>query len=207
MLPSMGISGNQAPGRGGAGGSAAPSTAGGGAAGMPARAPMAGMMASAGGPSPMPMAGAPAAGGSGGAPAAGGAGGGTAGRAAGGSGGAPAAGGAGGAAGGGAMATGPKFSEVYPILMMRCAGCHGSAGGLMLGSKDAAHTALMANSTTCMGMKRVVPNMPEMSMLIQALKGMGCRMGRPMPPMPMPMLSEADVKKISDWIAGGAKND
>jgi len=155
-----------------------------------------------------------AAGGAGGSAVAGGAGGSAgAGGAKAGSGGAggaagAAAGGAGGAGGSGGGATAPKFgTDVYPILMSKCAACHGASGGLMLGSKDAAYMNLMANSTTCSGMKRVVPNMPDMSVVVQAIKGAGCRMNRRMPPAPGAMLDAASVTKITDWIMGGAKND
>jgi len=209
-LPAMTGGGSTAP-RGGAGGaSVTPSP---GVAGMTASPPP---VSTGGMPStPVAAAGAsaPSAGGTGGSGGVGGASGGMGGSRAGaggmmatsGSGGA--SGGAGGAAGGGA-ATGPKFSEVYPILMMRCAACHGAAGGVMLATKDAAYTSLMGMGAAgmCMGMKRVVAGNPDMSVLIQAVKGTGCRMGRPMPPGGA-MLSADDVKKLSDWIMAGAKND
>jgi hypothetical protein len=130
------------------------------------------------------------------------------------------AGAGGGAAGGGApvggagggAATGPKFSEIHTLLMGKCAMCHmGSLGGLMIGAdKNATYMSLTSSSSTmgmCMGMKRVVPNMPDSSVLVQAIKAMGCRSGMPMPPPPGTMLSADDAKKVSDWIAAGAKND
>jgi hypothetical protein len=189
--PVAGAAGAGGPPRGGAGGATTPPTTGtGGMAAMPPRPPMggAGMM-------PMAMAGMGA-----GGSAAGGAGGGPAG----GAGGAPAAGG--GAGGGGAAAAGPTFSDVYSmVLMPRCMGCHGMAGGLSLATKDGAFTALMADSSTCMGMKRVTPGMPAMSALIAAMRGTGCRMGRPMPPMGA--LPDADIKRVEDWITAGAMNN
>jgi hypothetical protein len=106
-------------------------------------------------------------------------------------------------------ATGPTFTMVHAmVLMPKCSGCHGPAGGLMLAMKDAAYTALMANATgaSCSTMKRVVPNMPEMSVLVMALKKNGCRMmAMQMPPAgPLP---DTDIKMVEDWIKAGAMNN
>jgi len=94
------------------------------------------------------------------------------------------------------------------ILMPKCGGCHGAAGGLMLAMKDAAYTALMANATggMCSGMKRVVPNMPDTSVLLMALKKSGCRMSSMQMP-PAGMLPATDIKMVEDWIKAGAMNN
>jgi hypothetical protein len=106
------------------------------------------------------------------------------------------------------MATGPTFTMVHSMLMMRCGGCHGAAGMLMLGAKDAAYTALMADAAGmgCSGMKRVAPGMPAMSVLVMALKMNGCRMTATRMP-PTGALPDADIKMVEDWITAGAMNN
>lgn len=114
----------------------------------------------------------------------------------------------GGAAGGGGTATGAKFSEVFPILMMKCAGCHGALGGIMFTNKDMAYTTLTTSMGTgmCSTLKKVEAGKPDMSELVHILKGDGCRMGKPMPPAGAPVSAD-DQAKIASWIMAGAKND
>jgi hypothetical protein len=125
-----------------------------------------------------------------------------------------AAGGAGGAAGGaaggggGMMAAGPTFTEIYmSVLMPMCAGCHGALQPIM-NTKDAAFMNLTTGmgSGMCSMNDRVAAGMPDMSVLVMALKGEGCRMGRPMPPAGG-MVSADNIAKVEAWIMAGAMNN
>ena len=56
---------------------------------------------------------------------------------------------------------------------------------------------------------RVVPGEPESSFvvtLIEAQPGR-CKDQERMPPSPLPVLEDEEVKIITDWIAAGAKDD
>lgn len=85
------------------------------------------------------------------------------------------------------------YAEVQAIFTRSCAACHGSSGGLNLGS----HASVMAGAA---GRAVVVPGNPEGSRLVQVISGT-----RPRMPVGGPPLPASDVKKISDWIKGGAK--
>lgn len=123
-------------------------------------------------------------------------------------GGGPASGGAGGA-GAPPPSSGPAptFTSLYDGIMMdNCVPCHG-AGIVAFQSKQEAYDSLVGADVVeyCPGEKRVVPGDPAASVLIQALKGEGCRLGRPMPPVGM-RLSDADIERFSAWVRAGAKN-
>ncbi|WP_437810820.1 PE-PGRS family protein [Sorangium sp. So ce1078] len=102
-----------------------------------------------------------------------------------------------------------SFADVQAILTATCAGCHGNAGpaagGLDLRA-NAAHGGLVdGDSTTCADRVLVVPGMPSQSYLINKLRNVDlCADGKPMPPPPAAALSEANIKKITDWICAGA---
>ncbi|WP_437966351.1 PE-PGRS family protein [Sorangium sp. So ce260] len=101
------------------------------------------------------------------------------------------------------------FADVQAILTASCAGCHGNAGpaagGLDLRA-NAAHGGLVdGESTTCADRVLVVPGMPSQSYIINKLRNVDlCADGKPMPPPPAMALSEANIKKITDWICAGA---
>ncbi|WP_437315577.1 PE-PGRS family protein [Sorangium sp. So ce385] len=104
------------------------------------------------------------------------------------------------------------FADVQAILTASCAGCHGNSDHLP-GELDlranAAHDGLVsADSTTCADRVLVVPGMPSQSYLINKLRNVDlCNGGKRMPPPPNMALSEANIKKISDWICAGAPSD
>ena len=89
-------------------------------------------------------------------------------------------------------------TDIQPIFASACAGCHGQAGGLSLasladvmkGGKDGAV---------------VKPGDADGSLLVQKVKGtqtIGARMPRGGSPLP-----DDQIKKISDWVAQGAKDN
>jgi len=103
----------------------------------------------------------------------------------------PAPGGAGGAA-----ATGAFERDVAPILTARCLNCHGANN-----PKANLRMNTFAGIVEGCGGALVVPGKPADSLLIQRITAGG---EERMPQNSSP-LSNADVKKISDWIASGAK--
>ncbi|KYG09888.1 PE-PGRS family protein, partial [Sorangium cellulosum] len=104
------------------------------------------------------------------------------------------------------------FADVKAILTASCAGCHGNSDHLP-GELDlratAAHGELVdGDSTTCADRVLVVPGMPSQSYLINKLRNVDlCNGGKRMPPPPNMALSEANIKKINDWICAGAPSD
>jgi len=89
-----------------------------------------------------------------------------------------------------------RYASVQAIFDRSCVGCHGSSGGLSLGS----YQSLMAGGNRG---AVIVPGKPDESRLIQYIKGTRS----PRMPKNAPPLSASDTKLVSDWIAGGAKND
>lgn len=90
------------------------------------------------------------------------------------------------------------FASIQPILDKNCVGCHGENGkdGIDLRTyesvmKGGEHGAI------------VVAKDASGSTLVQALHGMN---GVKQMPMKAPPLSASDIRKIEDWIAGGAKS-
>lgn len=135
-----------------------------------------------------------------------------------------------GAAGSGSAApsTGPTFTRVWTeVLMIKgCSGeyCHGSGmGGLMLKNKQGAYDALVnvaAAGPACAakGGKRVVPGMPDASLLLDKLSHTTPSCGDMMPVgaklapnclsmSPPVCTTEAEIGLVRDWILAGAKND
>ena len=159
-------------------------------------------------------------------------GGGGAGGSAGGSGGAGGAGGAGGSTAGSAGSsgsgggTGVTFTQVKALLAMSCKGskCHdpGNEGKqadwiTSEGLYTRLTTPLPETTAHCVGNTPIVPNMPTMSLLVQAVtgpgkitcmkKGGGTEMIARMPddcPGDRPCLTPDQIKLITDWVAAGA---
>jgi hypothetical protein len=141
------------------------------------------------------------------------------------SGGGSAGGSAGSGSGGG---SGVTFTQVKDLLAMSCKGskCHdaGNTGKQVdLITSDALYTRLttpLPNTTAhCVGNTLIVPNMPTMSLLVQAVTGPGkiscnksgggtemiARMPDDCPTATRPCLTDAQIKLISDWVSAGAK--
>jgi hypothetical protein len=119
----------------------------------------------------------------------------------------------GGTADGGGDAGGTTFTRVFAIFQETCGTtCHGNTarGGLNMSTKSMAFTELTSPGNaegTCMGnnRKRVVPLMPEMSLLIKKLEGTqdcGQRM-----PEGRAALSAAQIGEVRSWISAGAMNN
>jgi hypothetical protein len=160
-------------------------------------------------------------GGGGSAGSTGAAGSGTAGRGSAGAGSAGRGGAGGGGGGSGATsANAATFSEVFNLLQCRqCGLCHGGAAGLSFTtSKSEAYETLVgsdlmgkpAGTATeggmCAGQKRVVPGMPEQSLLFVKIAGTQ-KCGTIMPPSPAPALNAGEVERVRSWIAAGAKKN
>lgn len=104
------------------------------------------------------------------------------------------------------------FAEVRMIFAKTayfCTGCHNGSGGMLPGAMNVnMHAHLMADSIQCMdkGMprKRVVPGKAADSYLIHKLKGEMLCDGKKMPLVGGAGMTEADLKKVEDWINGGA---
>jgi hypothetical protein len=106
------------------------------------------------------------------------------------------------------MMDAPSWSEdVYPILMSRCAGCHGAAGGLALGGGAAAAYDQLVDvdaRADCEPMVRIAPGDPDQSVLFRKISGATC--GPRMPAGGAP-LDAAQIETIRAWIAAGAMED
>ncbi|HTU59639.1 MAG TPA: hypothetical protein VMF89_14410, partial [Polyangiales bacterium] len=112
-----------------------------------------------------------------------------------------------------------SFAAIYDSILKNttynCAGalCHGretamamTVGNLSLSSADVAYMQLVkVNSTgmACSGMPRVVPGDPAGSLLVQKLRSSTTTCGGVMP-VGADEISEVDLKRITDWISGGA---
>jgi hypothetical protein len=150
---------------------------------------------------------------------------------AGGASGASGAGGASGASGsgGGGGASGVTFAQVKDLLSKTCAGakCHNPESDQMDWITDTAGDSLYtrltspipANTTAslCLGKTPVTKNMPDQSLIIQAVKGAMpqcdkkgggtenlAKMPDKCPQNNVPCLTDMQIKLISDWIAAGA---
>ncbi len=88
------------------------------------------------------------------------------------------------------------YASVQAIFDRSCIGCHGSSGGLGLSS----YQSVMAGSRRG---PVIVAGNPDASRLIQYIKGTRS----PRMPKDGAPLSAAEIKLVSDWIAGGAKNE
>ena len=100
-------------------------------------------------------------------------------------------------------------ADVQPIFNANCASaaCHGSgeSAGLRLTSGSSHGNLVNVSSTQVVSLKRVLPNDPDNSYLVQKL-GANPDVGLQMPRGQNP-LSSADVTTIRDWIEDGALND
>ena len=127
------------------------------------------------------------------------------------------------AAGAGAMpAAGcgtESFAAIYQSILMNpiynCVGalCHGrdaanaaSVGNLSLSSAAVAYMQLVkkaSDGAVCSGKTRVVPGDPANSLFVQKLRGQSTMCGAPMP-VNADEITDAELKRITDWISAGA---
>ncbi|MCG3117198.1 MAG: CHRD domain-containing protein, partial [Candidatus Manganitrophus sp. SA1] len=106
----------------------------------------------------------------------------------------------------------PTLSQLQAeIFTPRCAHCHisgqpgGNETGLFLNSLENSFNLLVnVPSTGDPNVKRVEPDNPDASYLIHKLEG---TVSGQMPADGPPFLSDEQIKKVRDWISGGAKND
>ncbi len=100
-----------------------------------------------------------------------------------------------------APATGQTVSfktDVLPIFTANCVSCHGASSGF----SAASYADVMKGGRNGQDVK---PGDADGSLLVQKVKGtqtIGGRMPRGGGPLP-----DADIKKISDWVAQGAKDN
>jgi len=126
--------------------------------------------------------------------------------------------------GGGGGANGVTFAQVKELLSKSCAGtkCHDAVSTQMdWTTSDGLYmrltTAIPADIPLCIGKVPVVPNMPDQSLLIQAVKGLKptcdkkgggteglAKMPDNCPQNNNPCLTDAQIKLLSDWISAGA---
>jgi outer membrane lipoprotein-sorting protein len=86
------------------------------------------------------------------------------------------------------------YSVVAGIFQRSCTGCHGTSGGLNMGS----HGAIMRGGRSG---PSVVPGEPDRSSLYLYVTGKR----QPRMPKNAPALSQSDIDTIRNWIASGAK--
>jgi mono/diheme cytochrome c family protein len=96
-----------------------------------------------------------------------------------------------------------------PVCHGRDAASAAGVGNLSLSSAAVAYTQLVSkqsDSASCTGKTRVVPRDPANSLLVQKLRGQTTMCGAPMP-VNADEITEAELKRITDWILGGACNN
>lgn len=86
--------------------------------------------------------------------------------------------------------------DVRPILMSRCASCHGGQAGLYV---DSYETLLAGGSQG----PAVVPEDPGASLLLKRITGEV----RPLMPLGGPKLRSSEIATIETWISEGAPNN
>jgi hypothetical protein len=100
-----------------------------------------------------------------------------------------------------------KAGELQPLWLTRCAaGCHEppwSRTRVDLSTADAAARSLVNVPSMGRDMLRVMPQSHARSYLMLKLMGEGGTVGFPMPPEG-PQLSREELRRVADWIDGGA---
>jgi hypothetical protein len=124
------------------------------------------------------------------------------------------------AGGAGATASAATFSDVYNLMLCSgCGLCHGGSANLALNStKSEVYEALVgsdpqgtpaataAETGMCTGQRRVMPGMPDQSLLYVKVAGtQTC--GTVMPPGDAPTFTAAQLDMMRSWIAAGAKKN
>ncbi|HEX5042127.1 MAG TPA: hypothetical protein VFV75_04425 [Candidatus Polarisedimenticolaceae bacterium] len=107
--------------------------------------------------------------------------------------------------------TAPTLTRLQDeIFTPRCAfvGCHGPFPNLGLSLlRGQSHSSLVGvTSAELAPMKRVLPGRPDSSYLVLKLEG-DSRIVAERMPYGGPYLSPAEIQRVRDWIAAGAKND
>jgi hypothetical protein len=107
--------------------------------------------------------------------------------------------------------TAPTLTQLQDeIFTPRCAfvGCHGPFPnlGLSLLRGQSYSSLVHVTSAELAPMKRVLPGSPDSSYIVLKLEG-DPRIVAERMPYGGPYLSDADIRKVRDWIAAGAKDD
>lgn len=107
--------------------------------------------------------------------------------------------------------TAPTLTQLQDeIFTPRCAfvGCHGPFPnlGLVLLRGQSYGSLVNVTSAELAPMKRVLPGQPDSSYIVLKLEG-DPRIVNERMPYGGPYLSAAEIQKVRDWIAAGAKND
>ena len=132
------------------------------------------------------------------------------------------AGSSGGLGGAGAGCGTESFAAIYQSILSNpnysCKGplCHGrdasmlsSVGNLSMASAQTTYEQLVnvtSNSTARKDKTRVVPGDAKNSLLLQKLRGDTTTCGAPMP-INADQISDAELKRITDWVNAGACNN
>lgn len=110
------------------------------------------------------------------------------------------------------------YDSIFKNATYNCTGalCHGrepamamAVGNLSLSSAAVAYMQLVkvdSTSSACMGKARVVPGDPMNSLLVQKLRGANVTCGAAMP-VNAEEITDAELKRITDWISAGACNN
>jgi len=104
----------------------------------------------------------------------------------------------------------PRFTDVQAVFdAAPCTGCHGSSGGLGLGSvvSYANLVNVTANNATCSPLKRVTPGDPDSSVLVRKMQGTTCGNRMPRNNATYFDVNPGLVVRVRSWILGGALND
>ena len=111
---------------------------------------------------------------------------------------------------GGSQATLSRIQTT--IFSQKCAtsGCHvpgGTAPMAMRAVQESYANLVGVSSTQRPAIKRVTPNDPDNSYLLQKLQRVSGIQGDRMPPAGRPGLSSSEIDLIEEWISNGAENN
>jgi hypothetical protein len=96
----------------------------------------------------------------------------------------------------------PTWADVAPIFSTRCAKCH-AREGLMGPAPEGFLLTSYEDALAATERARIVPGNPDASELMRRIRGQA------RPRMPFdgpPFLTGSEIRLISDWIAGGARD-
>lgn len=100
-------------------------------------------------------------------------------------------------------------TQVAPVLLARCGGCHGTRGGLTLTPAATAYASLVGIASNAdASMLRVAPGEPEKSLVFLSITDdERSAVGRMPTRQPLSAIDPAAVELIREWITQGAPNN